>query len=141
MSNNQQTLQDISKTVVFNAPLEKVWKAVSTAEGIASWFMPNDLKAEMGYEFTFNAGQFGISKCKVTDLEPPYRLGFDWAKDWHLMFLLKDLGDGKTEFTLIHSGWDADKVTEFDQPHTAVRGHMDMGWDKNIDRLRANVEA
>lgn len=134
-----EQLQDISKTVVFNAPIDKVWKAVSTAEGIASWFMPNDIQAEMGYEFSFNAGQFGISHCKVTELDPPHLLGFEWGKDWHLTFKLKDLG-GKTEFQLIHSGWDAEKVTEFGQPHKVVREIMNQGWGE-LEKLRNYVEA
>ncbi|MBL0386083.1 SRPBCC domain-containing protein [Tumebacillus sp. ITR2] len=132
-------MEDISKVVVFNAPLEKVWKAVSTAEGIASWFMPNDLQAEMGYEFTFDAGQFGMSPCKITELDPPHLIGFDWGKDWHLQFQLKDL-DGKTEFHLIHSGWGEDKVTETGAPHTVIRGVMDQGWGE-LEKLRAVVEA
>lgn len=136
-----EQLQDIVKTVVFNAPIEKVWKAVATAEGIAAWFMPNDLKAEMGYEFSFNAGQFGISHCKVTELDPPNRLGFDWGKDWHLYFELKDLG-GQTEFTLVHSGWDVAKATEQGAPHSIVRETMDQGWSGITDgKLRAYVEA
>jgi uncharacterized protein YndB with AHSA1/START domain len=137
----QAQLQDITKKVVFNAPIDKVWKAVSTAEGIASWFMPNDLKAEMGYEFHFDAGQFGKSPCKITELDPPHEIGFDWGKDWHLAFQLKDAGDGKTEFILIHSGWDADKVTEMGAPHTMVRENMEQGWGMVDTRLRAVVEA
>ncbi|MCV5062958.1 SRPBCC domain-containing protein, partial [Escherichia coli] len=38
----QNTLNDIKQTIVFNASIQKVWSVVSTAEGIASWFMPND---------------------------------------------------------------------------------------------------
>ena len=37
-------LQDIKQTVVFDAPIEKVWDTVSNAEGITSWFMPNDFE-------------------------------------------------------------------------------------------------
>ncbi|GAB6890890.1 hypothetical protein TGS27_0816 [Geobacillus stearothermophilus] len=42
--------------------------------------------------------------------------------------------DGKTEFTLIHSGWDADKATEFGQPHTVVRKIMDDGWENIVNQ-------
>ena len=41
--------------------------------------------------------------------------------------------DGKTEFTLIHSGWDPNQVTEFGQPHAVVRGIMDNGWTKIVE--------
>ena len=47
----QNTLNDIKQTIVFNASIQKVWSVVSTAEGIASWFMPNDFVLEVGHEF------------------------------------------------------------------------------------------
>ncbi|MBS8263610.1 SRPBCC domain-containing protein [Mesobacillus boroniphilus] len=126
------TQREIRKTIVLNAPIEKVWKAVSTSEGIEAWWMPNTFEAELGKEFILHAGPFGDSPCKVTELDPPNRLGFDWGKDWHLVFELIEL-DGSTEFTLIHSGWDPEKVTEFGQPHTIIQGIMDKGWDKIVN--------
>ncbi|RYL93447.1 SRPBCC domain-containing protein [Sporolactobacillus sp. THM7-4] len=138
----QETLPDIRKTIVLNASIEKVWNAVTTAEGIASWWMPNTFEPVMGKEFVLHAGNFGDSPCKITELDPPYRVGFDWGKDWHLAFELKKLEDGKTEFTLIHSGWDANKSTEFGQPHTRVRGVMDGGWEKIVkEKLPTVIEA
>lgn len=140
MSNQANTLSDIVQTVVFNAPIQKVWDAVATSEGIAAWFMPNNFKPEAGYEFHLEAGPFGNSPCKVTDVTPPNRLSFVWGKDWSLTFELKDV-DGKTEFTLIHAGWDVDKVTEFGQPHSVVREMMANGWAGIANRLTAYVEA
>jgi uncharacterized protein YndB with AHSA1/START domain len=127
-----ETLPEIRKTIILNAPIEKVWKAVATSEGIAAWWMPNTFEPVQGKEFILHAGPFGDSPCKVTELEPPNMLSFDWGKDWQLTFQLKDLGD-KTEFTLIHSGWDPEKATEFGQPHSVIRGIMDNGWDKIVN--------
>ncbi|MGD8189391.1 SRPBCC family protein [Brevibacillus ginsengisoli] len=136
------TLPEIRKTVVLNAPIERVWKAVATSEGIASWWMPNTFEAKLGHDFILHTGQFGDSPCKVTELDPPNQVGFDWGKDWHLVFELKKLEDGKTEFTLIHSGWDPEKVTEFGQPHSIIRGIMDGGWEKIVkEKLPAIIEA
>lgn len=138
----QATLPEIRKTVVLNASIEKVWKAVATSEGIAGWWMPNTFEPALGSDFILHAGQFGDSHCKVTELDPPNRVGFDWGKDWHLTFELKKLEDGKTEFTLIHSGWDAEKLTEFGQPHSVVRGIMNGGWEKIVkENLPASIEA
>ncbi|WP_413466596.1 SRPBCC family protein [Mesobacillus subterraneus] len=135
-----ETQREIRKTIILNAPIEKVWKAVATSEGIAAWWMPNTFEPELGKEFILHAGPFGDSPCKVTELEPPNRLGFDWGKDWHLQFELKEL-DGRTEFTLIHSGWDPEKVTEFGQPHSIIQGIMDNGWDKIVNEaLPAYIE-
>lgn len=142
MQNQQQgNLPEIRQTVIFNVPIQKVWEAVSTSEGIASWWMQNTFKAEVGYEFVLHAGPYGVSECKVTELDPPLRLSFSWAKDWQITFELKEL-DGKTEFTLIHAGWDADKVTEFGETHGVVRERMNDGWANLVaQKLRSKVEA
>ncbi|MEK4249118.1 SRPBCC family protein [Paenibacillus sp. FSL W7-1287] len=132
---------EIRKVIVLKAPIDKVWKAVSTSEGIAAWWMPSTFEPVVGHEFVLHTGQFGDSPCKVTELEPPHRLSFNWGKDWQLTFELKELEEGETEFTLIHSGWDPDKVTEFGQPHTVIRGIMDGGWEKIVnEKLPAYVE-
>ncbi|MNC22290.1 hypothetical protein D3C75_702860 [compost metagenome] len=125
----QGTLPEIRKTVILNAPIEKVWQAVATSRGIAAWWMDNTFEPVEGHEFVLRSGQFGDSPCKVTEIDPPSRLGFNWGQDWHLEFLLQALEDGRTEFTLIHSGWEADKLTEFGQPHPVIRGIMDGGWE------------
>ncbi|WAH37546.1 SRPBCC family protein [Alicyclobacillus dauci] len=135
-------LPEIRKTTVLNAPIQKVWKAVATSEGIAGWFMPNTFEPVLGNEFILHAGPYGDSPCKVTQLDPPNVVGFDWDEDWHIVFQLRELGEGKTEFTLIHSGWGADKVTRFGQAHSVVRGIMDTGWDKKVKQtLPAYIEA
>lgn len=140
MGNNaSNTLPDIRQTLLLNAPIQKVWNAVATSEGIAAWFMPNDFRPELGYEFHLEAGPFGKSPCKVTELDPPNRLSFAWGKDWTLTFELVQR-DGKTEFTLIHGGWDPDKVTEFGEAHTIVRERMAEGWAKMPLKLVAYVE-
>lgn len=137
----QEILPEIRKTIVLHAPIEKVWNAVATAEGIASWWMPSTFEPVLGKEFILHAGDFGDSPCKVTELDPKNRVGFDFGKDWHITFELQDMGENKTEFTLIHSGWDANKQTEFGQPHTMVRGIMDGGWEKIVkEKLPSVIE-
>jgi uncharacterized protein YndB with AHSA1/START domain len=128
---NLGKLENIRKTILLNAPIEKVWRAVATAEGIEAWWMPNTFKPVLGYEFVLKAGQYGDSPCKVSEIDPPHRLRFNWGKDWNLTFELRE-ANGKTEFTLIHSGWDSGKKTEFGQPHTLIRGIMDKGWEKHV---------
>ncbi|MDF2668012.1 MAG: putative toxin-antitoxin system, toxin component [Paenibacillus sp.] len=136
----KNTLEDIRKTQVFKASIQKVWNAVATAEGIAAWFMPNNFQPIAGYEFQLNAGPFGDSPCKVTEIDPPNRLSFKWGKDWTLTFELVDL-EGDTQFTLIHSGWNADTVTEFGETHAIVRDRMSQGWGGISHKLRELVEA
>ncbi|GIP23814.1 SRPBCC domain-containing protein [Paenibacillus sp. J22TS3] len=126
------SLPDIRHTFTFNAPIQKVWDAVATSEGMEAWFMPNDFQPVEGAEFYLDAGPWGKNLCKVIELDPPNRLSFKWAKSWVITFELRDLG-GSTEFTLTHAGWDAaDKG-----PHT----NMSRGWGEIGQRLGKYVEA
>lgn len=139
MDSTQHILPDIRKTLVFNAAIQKVWNAVATAEGLAAWFMPNDFEPIIAHEFHLNAGQFGMSPCKVTKVDAPHCVAFNWGKDWTVTIELKQLND-QTECTLIHSGWDADKLTEFGAPHTAIRENMSQGWINLCQALGKYVE-
>ncbi|MDF2788536.1 MAG: hypothetical protein K0S80_1634 [Neobacillus sp.] len=137
----ENTLQDIKQTIVINAPIQKVWEQVSSAEAISAWFMPNDFKPEVGAEFHLQS-PFGPSPCKVTEFNPPHSLSFKWdTEGWFLSFSLKDLGD-KTEFTLIHGGWpqsDA-SIGKANQKASDIRNHMAQGWEGIVQKLRKLLE-
>ncbi|MGF9699488.1 SRPBCC family protein [Paenibacillus sp. MABNR03] len=134
MSSSSSALPDIRQQLVLHAPVEKVWKTVSTAEGMESWFMPSNLEPVEGHEFVLEAGPFGKSPCRVTEVQAPHKLSFQWGKDWTLHFELAEQPEG-TAFTLIHSGWDADKLTEFGQAHAIVRERMEQGWTGIVQKL------
>lgn len=138
-----KTLPDIIQTVLVNAPIQKVWNYVSTAEGIEAWFMPNDFKLEEGYEFHVQS-PFGPSPCKVIEIDEPYRLSFQWDTDgWVVTFILKEVGE-KTEFTLIHGGWKEDDklVEKVQRPSSVIRETMSKGWiDIVQNKFKQVVEA
>ncbi|MRX53010.1 SRPBCC domain-containing protein [Bacillus idriensis] len=136
------TLPDIKQTAIFNAPIQKVWNSVSTAEGMSVWFMPNDFKAEEGYEFHIQS-PFGPSPCKVLVIDEPHTLSFAWDNDgWVVTFLLEEKGD-QTEFTLIHSGWkeDDDVIGKANEKSSVIRDRMNGGWVGIVnERLKKAVE-
>lgn len=141
-TNQQGNVPEIRKTTVFQAPIEKVWQAVSTSEGIEQWFMPNDFQGKVGHEFTIQS-PFEKSPCKVVEYNPPTGLSFTWGTfGWQVTFLLKEL-EGKTEFTLIHSGWGApdEIVGQAGEKVAVIRERMNNGWDGIVlERLRKVVE-
>lgn len=137
----QNQVEDIKQTVVYNAPIQKVWNFVSTAEGISAWFMPNDFQPVVGHEFHLQS-QFGPSPCKVLEVDEPNKITFKWDLDgWVVSFLLKEVGD-KTEFTLIHGGWKtADEILPKAQAKSGViRERMNGGWVGLVARLKEVVE-
>ncbi|WP_417897758.1 SRPBCC domain-containing protein [Bacillus haimaensis] len=137
-----ETLQDIKQTVIFEAPIQKVWATVSTSEGIALWFMPNDFEAREGHEFHVQS-PFGPSPCKVLEVDEPNKISFSWDTDgWVVSFLLKDLGE-KTEFTLIHGGWKSPDTVlpKANEKSSVIRERMNYGWVEIVnERLKKVVE-
>ena len=136
-----KTVQDIKQTVTINASIQKVWEKVSTAEGISAWFMPNDFKPEVGHEFHIQS-PFGPSPCKVTEVNPPYSLSFNWDTDgWFVQFLLKEVG-GQTEFTLIHGGWKQTDaiVPKAGEDAAVIRERMNQGWVGILNKLQQLLE-
>ncbi|WP_203530678.1 SRPBCC domain-containing protein [Thermaerobacter sp. PB12/4term] len=81
-------LPPIRHSIAVQAPVERVWQAVATAEGLSAWLMPNDLKAEAGHPFTLQT-PFGPVPCRVTVVEPPHRLAFRWGGDWEVTLELE----------------------------------------------------
>lgn len=139
--NSTKDLPEIRKTIVLHAAIHKVWNAVATSEGIAAWWMPNTFEPVTGSDFILRAGPFGDSPCRVTALDPPHKVSFDWETDWHVTFELRELGEDMTEFTLVHSGWNEGKATRFGQAHSDVRGIMDKGWESLVkEKLSSYVE-
>ncbi len=79
---------------VYPHPIERVWQAVTTPEGLAEWFPA---------PVTFDDGiaDFGDSTGQVLEFEPPHRLVFTWGED-QLEFDLRETDDG-TRFVLRHT--------------------------------------
>ena len=134
MHKDKKRLPDIFRTILFNAGIEKVWSAISTAEGLTAWLMPCTLRAELGNEFTLKSqprGDWdGTIKCVVKELTPPNKIGFSWVGggfDHYVSFTLMPTEKG-TQLTLIHSGWY--EGTE------QIRETMYHGWGYLLDDLR-----
>ena len=137
MINTYSKLPDIVRTIIMDADIEKVWKAISTSDALAAWLMPNDFKPVIGHEFTFISKPKndwdGIVHCEVKELQPPIKLGFTWGgnhMEQYVSFELKDL-NGKTEFTLTHAGWSED--------HRELREVMYDGWGYIIEGFRKKL--
>jgi uncharacterized protein YndB with AHSA1/START domain len=134
----QTMLPDIQRTIVIDAQIQKVWNAISSSEGLASWLMPNDFKLEMGYEFTFQSkpqnGWDGIVHCKVTEINAPKRLAFTWCGnnlEQYVSFELIELEKNKTQLTLVHSGWS--------EENKMLRDIMYDGWGYLTEGLNKKI--
>jgi uncharacterized protein YndB with AHSA1/START domain len=78
-------MKTIHFTVVINAPIDKVWKVITTKEGVTSYMAPNvHVGFNVGdpYEIYFDPeqekGLKGSEGMKVLCMEPMTRFGFTW---------------------------------------------------------------
>ncbi|MEL6184283.1 MAG: SRPBCC domain-containing protein [Myxococcota bacterium] len=67
---------------IYPHPRARVWRAITDAELLGRWLMPNDFVAELGHAFTFRTepgpGFDGIVRCTVVELQAPEVLAFTW---------------------------------------------------------------
>ena len=112
----------IMKSVTVKAPVEEVWKAWSTSEGIRSFFAPDArVEARPGgpFEVYINPyarpGLKGADDMVVLAVQDNAMISFTWNAPPHLaearrqrtsvVVRMKPAGDGATEVRLTHGGW------------------------------------
>jgi uncharacterized protein YndB with AHSA1/START domain len=69
----------------FNAPVEKVWKAITDRDQMKQWYFDlAEFKPEVGFEFTFEGGKddrIYLHLCKITEVIPNKKLSYSWRYD------------------------------------------------------------
>ncbi len=98
---------------VYDAPVEKVWSAITDADEMKNWYFHlHDFKPELGFQFQFTGGtEEGIKYlhvCEITEVVPEKKLTYTWRYDGYegvssVTFELFPQ-NGKTLLKLTHSG-------------------------------------
>lgn len=136
----------LKKTVTVAAPIEKVWEAFTTCDGVKTFFAPDckiDAKPDGPYEIYFNpyapAGMKGADGMRVLAVQPQKLLSFTWNAPPHLpqargqrtSVVLRFAANGKnTDVTLYHAGWG--DGGEWDQAFQ----YFDKAWGKVLGGLQ-----
>jgi uncharacterized protein YndB with AHSA1/START domain len=119
----------------FNAPVELVWKAITTREDMKQWYFElEEFKAEAGFEFQFTVEHEGftyVHHCRVTEVIPNKKLAYTWryegyAGDSLVTFELFAEG-GKTRLKLTHEG-----LETFPKIPAFARSNFMGGWTSLI---------
>ena len=123
--------QPIIMERTYQAPVEKVWQAITDKEQMKQWYfdMPA-FQPEVGNEFTFigeNEGTTYIHLCKVTEVIPNKKLSYTWRYEGaegesHLTFELFEEGE-ETRVKLTHEG-----LETFPQTKSYKRENFVEGW-------------
>jgi uncharacterized protein YndB with AHSA1/START domain len=131
-------LPDIDHSIEIEAPIERVWTAL-TDEGLAAhWLGCIGFRPVVGTLFHMQpdpakAGSLeGATHCEVEALEPPRRLVFSWflpgTPKTHVEIVLSAAAHGTTTARLVHTGWDqfdADQLRD-------IHRHLSGGWRSGV---------
>ena len=97
----------------YNAPVEKVWKAITNKDDMKQWYFDlAEFKPEVGFEFQFTGGtkdKSYLHLCKITEVIERKKLAYSWRYDGYegisfVTFELFDEGKDKTRLKLTHEG-------------------------------------
>lgn len=98
---------------LFDAPVSKVWDALTLNEQMKKWyFQIQEFKPEVGFEFRFlgktEEGTEYLHLCKITEVLPLKKLVYSWRYDGfqgisYVSFELFE-EEKKTRLRLTHSG-------------------------------------
>jgi len=119
---------------VYNAPSEKVWKAITDRDEMKKWYFDiAAFKAEPGFEFTFTGqghkGEKYVHLCEVKEVIPEKKLSYSWRYEGLpgnslVTFELFSEGD-KTRLKLTHAGLESFPTGNADFAKESFMG----GWD------------
>jgi uncharacterized protein YndB with AHSA1/START domain len=129
----------------FNAPIEKVWSALTEPDHIRKWsFEVSGFKPEVGYEFSFSGGNEDrtyLHLSKVLEVVPYKKIAYSWRYDGYpgdsvVSYELFAEGN-KTRVVLTHSGIEAISVNGPD----FAKDNFAEGWTHILGKsLKAFVE-
>ena len=118
----------IRKIVVVPAPVDDVWKAWTTLEGVKTYFAPEQPEGLRGGE-----------GCKILSFVPGEMLSFTWnappsipevrkEKTW-VVLTFQPLEGNKTQVSLVHLGWQAGEEWQ-----KALK-YFDRAWEIVLGRF------
>ena len=130
----------IERTVELAHPPAKVWAALTTAEGLGTWFGHQakiDLRPGGAAEMTWTSGD--KANMRIERVEEPTVFGFTWhiyglpdddPRRTYVEFTLEPVGAG-TRLTVVESGFS--QLPE-DEHTKAFGGNVD-GWRNELGEL------
>ena len=136
----------IERTVEIAHPPARVWAALTTAEGLGTWFGETatiDLRAGGAAELTFGGGH--KVALRVERVEPPTVFGYTWGiyglpdddpRHTYVEFTLEPTGSG-TRLTVVESGF---AQLRDDSYRKAFDGNTE-GWAHELGELVEYLDA
>jgi len=149
-------MQPIVINFTFNAPLEKVWRALTNEAELKKWYFPvENYVFEVGKEFTFYESTDSknyLHKARFLNIIPNQLIEYTWEHPSHskgssiVKWEVEAQGD-YTKLTLTHTGTEnfadagpAFSKTNYEMGWNAIVGTMLRNYLYNITRLEFTKE-
>ncbi|MEU8135742.1 SRPBCC domain-containing protein [Streptodolium elevatio] len=137
----------IEREVVLRHPVERVWAALTTAEGLSRWFgSVADVDLRPGGRAYFRWDDLDQDSVgTIVVVEPPHRFAFRWpigempaddASQTLVEFVLEPVSDG-TRLRVVESGFAQAAADVARAAHQA----NSLGWDGELVDLGAYLDA
>jgi uncharacterized protein YndB with AHSA1/START domain len=135
MDTTKTFAQPVIKEVTVDAPVERVWKAITDKEDMKQWYFDlENFKAEVGFEFQFYGGDEEtkyLHLCKITEVISGKKLSYSWRYDGQpgesfVTFELFNEGE-RTKVRLTHEG-----LETFPATPAFAKENFVAGWDHII---------
>jgi uncharacterized protein YndB with AHSA1/START domain len=119
---------------VFDAPISKVWKAITNKDEMKLWYFDlAEFKAEVGFKFQFLGGDTNgkqyLHLCEITEMIPEKKLTYSWKYDGYdgISFVSFELAkhENGTKLKLTHTGLE---TFPHENPDFA-KGNFEAGWN------------
>ena len=136
----------IERTVRVDRPLDAVWDAITTAEGLGTWFGNSaeiDLRVGGAATLTWTEGH--VAQLRIERIEPKTVFGYTWGinglpdqdpRRTYVEFTLAPDSTGTT-VTVVESGF---SQLEPEDHQKAFEGNT-HGWASELDELVAYLNA
>jgi uncharacterized protein YndB with AHSA1/START domain len=132
----------IERTVRIDRPVERVWTAITTADGLGTWFGEKaEVDLRVGGRATLSWSSGDVARLRIERIEPQAVFGYTWhiyglpeqdARRTYVEFTLTPDGGGTT-VTVVETGFAQLDGQEFSQ---AFDGNT-KGWAHELDELVA----
>jgi uncharacterized protein YndB with AHSA1/START domain len=138
MTSNLTRSQPLTKEVILDAPVSRVWNALTDKEQLKQWcFDMNAFKPEPGFEFQFYGEKDGtkfLHLCKVLEAEPQKKMKWLWsyqgvAGETYVTFELFPQED-QTTLRLTH-----DNLESLPQDENYAKQNFVDGWNMILGEL------
>lgn len=118
-----------------NAPVEKVWKALTDVDQMREWYFDlKDFQAEPGFEFEFvveHEGRKYHHLCRIIEAIPQKKIAYTWrykGEPGESLVTIELSPDGeKSRLKLTHTGLDT-----FPKTPAFARENFEKGWNTII---------